>query len=156
MERARHRGFTLIEVIAVLMLIALVLTVASVSVTRGLASARVRAAAGDLIAALRYTRGQAIVTRKEQALELDVEKRAYLAPKKQETVLPGKMEMRLLTAQSEQTGSTTGRIRFYPDGSSTGGRVRLISGDHVWDVEVAWLTGEVQLREGGLHEASMR
>lgn len=143
-----QRGFTLIEIIAVLMLIALVITVASVSVTQGIGGARIRAAAGDLVSALRYTRGQAIVTRSEKTLELDVETRTYLAPKKTPVVLPGKMEMRLLTASQERTGATSGKIRFYPDGSSTGGRIRLLSGERVWDVEIAWLTGEVQLREG--------
>lgn len=149
-HRARGiaRGFTLLEIIVVLMLIALVITVASVSVSKGLGGARIRAAAGDLVAALRYTRGQAIVSRSEQALELDVEKRAYVAPKRKPVELPGKMEMRLLTASRERTGATSGRIRFYPDGSSTGGRIRLVSGERVWDVEIAWLTGEVQLREG--------
>jgi general secretion pathway protein H len=143
-----QRGFTLIEIIAVLMLIALVITVASVSVTQGIGGARIRAAAGDLVSALRYTRGQAIVTRSEKTLELDVETRTYVAPKKAPVVLPGKMEMRLLTAAQERTGATSGKIRFYPDGSSTGGRIRLLSGERVWDVEIAWLTGEVQLRDG--------
>ena len=57
------------------------------------------------------------------------------------------MELRLVTAAEEQTSETTGRIRFYPDGSSTGGKVRLISGEREWQVQVGWLTGEVRLRE---------
>jgi general secretion pathway protein H len=146
--RRRPAGFTLIEVVMVLMLAGLVVTVAAVSLTRGLGSAKVRAAGQDLVAALRYTRAQAIVTRKQQALELDVEKRSYVAPRKDEVQLPEDMELRLLTAAEEQTGATTGRIRFWPDGSSTGGRIKLVYGERAWDVEVAWLTGEVRLREG--------
>ncbi len=144
----RARGFTLIELIVVLMLVALVITVAAVSLTRGLSGAKVRAAGQDLVAALRYTRAQAIVTHKQQALELDVEKRSYTAPKRKEVQLPKDMELRLLTAAEEQTGETTGRVRFYPDGSSTGGRIKLVAGARAWDVEIAWLTGEVRLREG--------
>jgi general secretion pathway protein H len=141
------RGFTLIEVVAVLVLIAIAITVASVAVSAGANSARVRAAGRDLVAALRYTRGQAIFTGKEQVLALDVEKRSYQAPARSEVVLPGEMELRLVTAAMEQTGDTKGNIRFYPDGSSTGGRVRLLLGQREWNVEVAWLTGEVRLRE---------
>jgi general secretion pathway protein H len=142
------RGFTLIEVILVLLLIGVVVGVAAVSLTDGLATARVRSAGQDLVAALRYTRAQAIVSRRQQALELDVEARSYVAPKREAVQLPKNVELRLLTAAEEQTGSTTGRIRFWPDGSSSGGRIKLVYGEQAWDVEVAWLTGEVRLRAG--------
>lgn len=143
-----QRGFTLIEIIVVLMLIALVVTIASVSVGQGLTGARVRSASRDLVAALRYTRGQAIVSQSEQVLELDLEHFTYTAPKRNPVELPKDMELRLLTAQQELTGEKSGRIRFYPDGSSTGGRIKVIRGQRAWDIEIAWLTGEIALREG--------
>lgn len=146
----RAAGFTLIEIVVVLMLIALVITVISISATQGLSSAKIRSAAKDLMAALRYTRGQAIVSRSEQRLEVDVEARTYQAPRRALVELPKNMEMRLLTAAAERTGETKATIRFFPDGSSTGGRVRLIAGEREWQVEIAWLTGEVRLREGAL------
>ena len=144
----RSRGFTLIELLVVLLLIALAVGVASAGLSKGLEKARMRNAGHDLVAALRYTRGQAIVSGEERKLELDVDKRSYQAPKRNVQELPKGLTLKLLTAASERTGSSTGAIRFFPDGSSTGGRVRLIAGDHASDVEVAWLTGEVRLREG--------
>lgn len=144
----RAHGFTLIELLVVLALIALVVTITAISMTQGLAGAKVRSAGRDLVAALRYTRGQAIVTQSEQVLELDVEKRVYIAPKRKPVTLPGDMELRLLTARQEQTSETSGKIRFYPDGSSTGGNIKLVDGRRAWDVEIAWLTGEVALRQG--------
>ena len=33
---------------------------------------------------------------------------------------------------------------FFPDGASTGGRVQLALDDAAWQVEVAWLTGQVR------------
>src|SRR5688500_12832318 len=101
-RRRRQRGFSLIEIIVVLMLLAVLVTAAGVTLTQGLGTAKIRASGRDLVAALRYTRGQAIVTRKEQVFELDVEKRAYTAPGKKPVELPGKMEMALLTAAQEQ------------------------------------------------------
>ncbi|MFN7552257.1 MAG: GspH/FimT family pseudopilin [Pseudomonadota bacterium] len=142
------RGFTLIEVILVLLLFGVVVAVAAVSLTDGMSSARVRSAGYDLVAALRYTRAQAIVTRRQQALELDIEARSYSAPKRDVVQRPRHVELRLLTAAEEQTGASSGRIRFWPDGSSTGGRIKLVYGAQAWDVEVAWLTGEVRLRPG--------
>ena len=61
----RARGFTLIEILAVVALIALAVTLVAVSVGDGLTGAKVRAASRDLAAALRYTRGQAIVKREQ-------------------------------------------------------------------------------------------
>ena len=144
----RNRGFTLIELLVVLALIALAVGVATAGLSRGLESMRMRAAGHDLVAALRYTRGQAIVSGEERKLELDVDKRSYQAPKRPVQELPKGLTLKLLTAAQERTGSSTGAIRFFPDGSSTGGRVRLIAGEHASDVEIAWLTGEVRLREG--------
>jgi general secretion pathway protein H len=146
-RRRPARGFTLIEIIAVIALLALAASTVVFFVSRSLSTQQIRGAGRDLVAALRYTRGQAIVKRKEQALELDVEKRAYRAPNKGEVQLPKDMDMKLLTASQEQVNSTTGRVRFFPDGSSTGGRISLISGEREWQVEIAWLTGEVRLRE---------
>jgi len=143
----RVRGFTLVEIMVVLVLIALLLGVASFGFSQTINAARVRAAGKDLVAALRYTRGHAIVSGEEQALELDIEARTYTAPERSAEELPGKMELRLVTAAEEQTSQTSGRIRFYPDGSSTGGKVRLIAGEREWQVQVGWLTGEVRLRE---------
>jgi general secretion pathway protein H len=143
----RRRGFTLIEVLVVLGLIALAITVATVGMSKGLGNMRMRSAGHDLVAALRYTRGQAIVSGEERKLEIDVEKRSYQAPKRPVQTLPKGLTLKLLTAAQERTGDTSGAIRFFPDGSSTGGRVRLIAGARVSDVEVAWLTGEVRLRD---------
>ena len=143
----RARGFTLLEIIAVVALIALAATVVVVSVGSGLEGARVRSASKDLVAALRYTRGQAIVQRTPQALLLDVEGRAYQAPGRERRELPRKMELRLVTARDELVGEGAGRIRFFPDGSSTGGRITLALGDAEWFVDVEWLTGEVKLRD---------
>jgi general secretion pathway protein H len=141
------RGFTLIEMLVVVVLIALTLTIVSVSVGSGLKGARVKAASRDLVAALRYTRGQAIVKREEKTLSVDVEKRRYRAPDKRWVELPKDMTMDLLTTRGELEEEGIGRIRFFPDGSSTGGHVDLIRDEVVWRVQIQWLTGEVKLHE---------
>lgn len=139
------RGFTLLEVLAVLVIVVLVLAFAGVSISRSLGNAKIRGAAKELVAELRYTRGQAIVTRSPQALELNVDNRTFKAPKRPLKKLPDEIFMKVLTAESDVDDRATGRIRFFPDGSSTGGRVTLLWDEREWRVEVAWLTGEVRL-----------
>jgi len=138
----------LIEMMAVLMLMALIAGAVSFSLGTNLKSVKTRAAVRDLTAAMRYTRGQAIVKHEQRALEIDVEARSYQAPGRPLIEMPEGLEMKLLTAASEQTGDSKGLIRFFPDGSSSGGRVTLKRGDHEWRVEIAWLTGEVRMEEG--------
>lgn len=143
----RARGFTLIELIAVVVLLAIVLAIASLSLSRSLGSAKVRAASKDLVAALRYTRGQAIVKGKPQVLVMDLEQNSYVAPGKKSVSLPKDMVLRLTTAETEQTSANSGGIRFFADGSSTGGHVSVLMGEREWRINVAWLTGEIELDE---------
>ena len=145
--RQRARGFTLLEIVVAVLLVAIVMGFVTLVSSGRLQRARLSHAGQDLVAALRYTRGQAIVSGEEQRLEVDVEKQTYVAPKKSEVALPRGLKLAVLTAAEEQISETSAAIRFFPDGSSTGGRVRLTAGERQWDVEVAWLTGEVRLRE---------
>ncbi len=141
----RQRGFTLIEIVVVVGLIALLTAVIAGTVVGGLGGAKVRAASKDLIAALRFTRSQAVVKREAQVLVLDVERRAYRVPGRDWVELPKDMQLSMLTAAQEQVGEGVARIRFFPDGSSTGGNIELSRGEAMWRIDIAWLTGEVRL-----------
>ena len=146
-SKSAQRGFSLIELVAVLVLVAIALSLVSVAFTKSLDNAKVQAASRDLVAALRYTRGQAIVKGQQAALDIDLQNNTYQAPGKQIVHLPREMRMTLLTADSEQTGATSGRIRFFPDGASTGGHISVFMGQREWRVNVSWLTGEVAREE---------
>lgn len=133
--------------IAVVVLIAIAVTVASISFSKSLGSAKIKAASRDLVAALRYTRGQAIVKGEQKTLDVDLDAMSYTVPGKDPVKFPDKIEVKLLTAQNELINDRAGRIRFYPDGSSTGGHISVIAGAREWRVNVGWLTGEVDLEE---------
>lgn len=141
----RTRGFTLFEMLAVILLIGIAAAAVSIPVTQGLASARVNAASGELAAALRFTRAQSIVKGESLALEVDTSAATYRAPGKADTHLPKDMRLSITSARDDQANATTGRIRFFPDGSSTGGRITLKRGQREWHVNVGWLTGAIQV-----------
>jgi general secretion pathway protein H len=147
LESRLSRGFTLIELMAVIVLLALALTAVTFSFSKSLHAARITAASRDLVAALRYTRGQAIVKGKQEVLLLDVENNSYTAPGKAAVKLPTDMTLRLTTAEQEVTGANTGGIRFFADGSSTGGHISVLQDRREWRINVAWLTGEIELDE---------
>ncbi len=104
-----------------------------------------RTAASKVAASLRYTRTQAILTKTEQVFLVDTEKLTYQAGTREAKQLPEGMKMELNTARSELTSETAGGIRFYPDGGSTGGNVRLEANGRIYRVNVAWLTGEASV-----------
>jgi general secretion pathway protein H len=143
-----QRGFTLLELIVVIALVALAYTLASQSFGGGFLGAELKGAARDVAAGLREARSVALSQRKETALALDLEKRTFtLGSEGQVHRLPEKLELKLYTAQSEVSSDKTGAIRFYPDGSSTGGRVTLSARERKFLVDVDWLTGRVTISE---------
>ena len=98
--------------------------------------------------ALDLGRAEAIVTREEQFLEVDIEQRAYTPPGGKTVQLPDAVDITLTTASMDILSDSRGRIRFYPDGSSTGGEIKLLAGDRLWRISVGWLTGEITLETG--------
>jgi general secretion pathway protein H len=141
----RATGFTLLEMLAVILLIGIAVAAVSISVTQGLASARVRAASGELAAALRATRAQAIVQSNERHFDLDTRANTYTGVHGKRVALPKGMRISATSAAADAPDNHTTRIRFFPDGSSTGGRITLYSGQREWHINVSWLTGEVRM-----------
>ena len=86
--------------------------------------------------------------RRDALLTIDMESREYITTGEHEVhKLPGNIDLKLFTAQTEVTSEHSGSIRFYPDGSSTGGRVTVESGERKYLVDVDWLTGRVAINE---------
>lgn len=136
------RGFTLVELLVVMVIAALVLALVGTSISRSITGAEMRTAARKVAANLRYTRTQAILQKTEQVFVVDTEARTYQAPEREAVELPEGMNVSLTTARTELTGESAGGIRFYPDGGSTGGYVELESNNRIYKVSVVWLTGE--------------
>lgn len=145
--RRTARGFTLLEMLAVILLIGIAAAAVAVSVTQGLASARVSAASGELAAALRGVRTQAIVHGNEHTFDVDIRDNTYRADNGPSVRLPQGMRVGITSAKEDQVNSHTGRIRFFPDGSSTGGHITLQRERRQWQVNVSWLTGAVSVAD---------
>jgi len=53
----------------------------------------------------------------------------------------------MYTADQEITSETSGRIRFFADGASTGGHISVLMERVEWRINVDWLTGSVTREE---------
>ena len=137
-------GFTLVELLVVLAVLALALAVVSPSLTGAIDSVRFKSAQRDLVSALRYARSRAVNSQQATSVEINVKQGTMQVAGKQRTLsVPDDVVLTLVTAQREQLSAYEGAIRFYPDGSSTGGQVRFSQDDQVWSISVDWLTGRI-------------
>lgn len=140
------KAFTLIELLVVLGIIALLLAVISPMLPNVLDNARVKTATRHLASGLKIARSKAITSQTEMSLILDVENKTYsVANKNKKLTLPDDTTLTLTTAQSEQISDNIGAIRFFADGSSTGGRIKLSYKRSEYLIDVNWLTGKVTI-----------
>jgi general secretion pathway protein H len=148
MVKKSQSGFTLLEIIVVMVMIAVILGFFSSSMMASLKKAELRAVSKNLVSAIRYTRGQAVVKHTQKTITFNVEKKTYKAPRKKLVTIPEEIEIYIYTAESEIPDESTGSIRFFSDGSSTGGWIKLVQGEKIWKINVNWLTGEIAMVEG--------
>jgi general secretion pathway protein H len=145
---ARSRGFTLLELILVLVIGAGVLGLVLGMAPRGASSADLKSSARAVASGLRQAQSNAMATRKDTALTVDMASREFTFTGSNRThQLPEGIELKLLTAATEVESERRGAIRFYADGSSTGGRVTVAAGERHYFVDVDWLTGRVAINE---------
>lgn len=140
-------GFTLFELVVVMLIMALVAGVGATAIGGRLAATQERTAARDLATVLRQTRSAAIASNHDLALAIDTQSHAYAIDGGAVRQLPESVSVSLFAAETERVGRTAGRIRFFPDGSSTGGEVTLAAANRAYVVRVDWLTGRVDVVE---------
>ena len=138
----RARGFTLIEMLAVIVLIAIAVTVTAVSL-RGRARGQLEASAQRVAGGLRDTRTRAMATGKPQWFTVDLRGHAWAAPGREAHAFPADAGVRVTSAAQESDRSGVARIRYFPDGSSSGGNIVLSDDRRSTRVDVDWLTGKV-------------
>lgn len=139
-------GFTIIELLVVMAVMAMAYALAGPMVSSGATGAELKASARQLAAGLRKARSDAISHRREAVLTVDVEAHQFrLNDDPRIYHLPKSVAVKLFTAQSELVNGTTGAVRFFPDGGSTGGRITVSARDRNYDVDINWLTGQVAI-----------
>jgi general secretion pathway protein H len=141
----RARGFTLVELVVVVALIAAAMAMAATVFSAGLPGQQLRGTAQELAAQLRYTRAQALVTGQSQRFLLDTTTREWQAPNRHSGRIPAKIGIVATVASNERPSPQVAAIRFFPEGAATGGRIVLKRNAAAWQVDVDWLTGEVSV-----------
>lgn len=117
-------------------------------VVRAISGAEAQVSARHVAAMLRKSRAQAIVENRDLIVHVDVDDRSIRLGEEPAEILPRNVNLRVYSARSEQQDETTAGIRFFPDGSSTGGEIILQDAKATYHVQIEWLSGQVAIVEG--------
>ncbi|WP_315770071.1 MULTISPECIES: GspH/FimT family pseudopilin [unclassified Bradyrhizobium] len=137
-------GFTLVEMLAVLVILALTAAAAMPLLSRGAGQVGLDAATSELASALRATRSAAIAQNRVMTLSVDVDRRTFGSEAVRPRAFAPQIQAKLTYAQATQSGPAVGGFRFFPDGSSTGGDLSLGLGGREMRLCIEWLTGTVR------------
>jgi general secretion pathway protein H len=139
----RGAGFTLIEVIAVMLIIALVASLA-VTMMPGTGRAGLKALTLQTAALLRRERLGAVLTGHDREVSLDGERRVLVGDGGDIVALPRDTVLDILGADELWSGRQA-VVRFHPDGASTGAVLKLSREKAEYEIRVNWYTGGVAI-----------
>lgn len=142
-----NAGFTLLELIIVLGIMVLGFAAVAVNMSAGNDSMTLKATARDLTSGLRYVRSQAMISHTQATLDFNLSENSYLLTGQNKTyTIPEDIDVTVNTAKDELHDGIA-HLRFFPDGSSIGGRITLEKNKLSQEININWLTGHVTLAE---------
>jgi general secretion pathway protein H len=140
------QGFTLLELIVALGIMALGVAVALPYLQGTRAGHQLRATAFEIAGQMRDARATAQARNIDQAVILDVgNRRLWLDGSATRRTLPPRMAVDVEVPVAEQLAANVVRVRFFADGSASGGKLVLRDGGRRATVSVNWLTGDVRI-----------
>jgi general secretion pathway protein H len=138
-SRARRRargasGMSLIEVIVALSLVAMMMTMAVITLAPGRELAMVRMEAAEIAGLLASARSDAIMNRRLVHVVVDPASNSV-------GVSNGARHVLAAPARLQTAGDERRSILFRPDGESSGGIVEVHAGNRIAVISVDWLSG---------------
>jgi general secretion pathway protein H len=144
--RQTELGFTLLELIIALGIMALGVAVAFPYFDASRAGYQLRATAYEIATQLRDARAAAQARNADQAFIIDIgNRRTWLEGQAARRSFSPRLAVDVEVPVAEQLGANLVRVRFFADGSASGGKLVLREGARRAIVTVNWLTGDVRV-----------
>ncbi|MES9852972.1 MAG: GspH/FimT family pseudopilin [Candidatus Thiodiazotropha sp. L084R] len=142
----KSSGFTLLELIIVLVIAGALVALVPPAINRVIPGVKLKGASQEMASAIRFLRSWSVAQGKQGLFVLDLEQKQYTISSRESVYeLPQGADLQIVGASDEGEGDQQGGIRFFPDGSSSGGRVILSAAGKTHQIDVDWLTGRVSL-----------
>jgi general secretion pathway protein H len=145
----RSKGFSLIEMLVVLILIGFSISLVAPSLSRFSRAMELKGAAKKISGILRYCRCEAVSKGQVYQVRFDTNLREVrVQPMESTYFLPEGVQIKEVQMTSVQPTSDLPMIEFYPNGGSNGGAVLLDSqGPGGYKINVHFLTGVVEVEK---------
>lgn len=141
-----QRGFTLLEMVCVIALIALMAAILLPFIPRQTSRARLQAYALEVATLLKDDRNAAIARRADVATLVDAPSRAIRSGASGQILrIPEDVRFDALLPQSCRRRPAQSSIDFFADGMSCGGALSLARLGTSIEIRVNWLTGRVEI-----------
>lgn len=145
--RGSVRGFTLVELLVVLVIVSLITALASPMIASVLPGYQLKNTATDVEARLRSARANAIGTNQPVGFYVDVANRTYGTGAESRKSFADGISAKFVAARSLMPSEDTGQVRFFADGTSSGGQLTLTSNGRGITLVIDWFDGRVNREE---------
>jgi general secretion pathway protein H len=141
-----ERGFTLLEIVCVLAIIALLAAVLLPFIPHETSRSRLQAYALQAATLLKADRNAAIRNRTNVATVVDAQARAIRSGASRAVIrIPDDVRFDALLPQSCRQRTALSTIDFFANGTSCGGTIALTRFDAGFEIRVNWLTGRIEI-----------
>lgn len=147
--RRAEAGFTLVELLAALAVLGLAMGLVATGLSGRWNRPSVEVLASRTASRARAARDEAIRSGRETMLWIDLAQRSIsTSGRGRELVIPPSIDLEVLASRA---ASSTGKpgVRFFPDGTSTGGTIRMGPVGRAHEVRINWFTGRVLVAPPG-------
>ena len=147
MNRIDERGFTLLEMVCVIALVAMIAAVLLPFLPRHTSRSRLQAYALEAATLLKADRNTAIRRRADVSTLVDAPSRAIRSGATSQIVrIPDDVRFDALLPKTCRQRAALSSISFFADGMSCGGSIALSRLDTAYEIRVNWYTGGVAVR----------
>ena len=146
MNEAGQTGFTLLEMVCAIALIAIIAAILLPIAPRHTSRARLQAYALETATLLKSDRNAAIRAGADVSTLVDAPSRAIRSGATSQTIrIPDDVRFEALLPQTCQQRAVLSTISFFADGMSCGGIIALARLDMTYEIRVNWLTGRIEI-----------
>lgn len=145
MSTRGQQGFTLIEMLLVLVVLGLVAAMTTARFSARNAGDSLRTVTHEVASRYRAARTGAVRSGGDQVVLLDLDERIVIGGDRPPLHIPAAYNIVAETSADERPSASVAAVRFLANGSSTGGVVRLALDREAYEIRINWFTGRVSV-----------